>query len=499
MNATPLFVRNCEAVPVEAVPRFDVGAFCAAVHQQLDAGGRISAYFGCALLHEKRIIAVIAHPLAGTLAVFSCAAGADMPSLSGTFPALHLFEREIGEQFGIRFTGHPWFKPVRFHVPRAPASPIFSTIIGITDFFRVEGDEIHEVAVGPVHAGVIEPGHFRFQCHGENVFHLEISLGYQHRGVEAMCVGGPHGSTRHVMETCAGDSTLAHGITYSQVIESLTGRLPPSRGLALRAVALELERCANHIGDIGALAGDVGFLPTSSYCGRIRGDALNATALLCGSRFGRGMAREGGAGFDADAQRIAELRKAVSNMRSDFVNAADLVLSAPSALARFEGTGVITKQECCALGIVGPVARASGCSLDARQDFPAGMYRVSHIPLVTNSGGDVFARAFVRYGETLHSLDFVREMCDSLPAGEVQLACGPLGKNKFVVSITEGWRGEVCHVAITGNAGTFACYKIIDPSFHNWSGLALALRNEQISDFPLCNKSFNLSYCGHDL
>src|SRR6266403_1794145 len=177
---------------------------------------------------------------------------------------------------------------------------------GVTDFYRVEGEEVHEVAVGPVHAGVIEPGHFRFQCHGEEVFHLEISLGYQHRGLEAALIGGPNKRSIHYAETLAGDTTVGHASAYCQNLEALAGARAASRGQALRAIALELERLANHTGDLGALAGDVGFLPTAAYCGRLRGDYLNLSALLCGSRFGRGTVRPGGAGFDLEPERAAQ-------------------------------------------------------------------------------------------------------------------------------------------------------------------------------------------------
>ena len=225
-------------------------------------------------------------------------------SVTDAVPQAHLFEREIAEQYGLRPDGHPWLKPVRFHHSyrvgrdawgREAGAPILP---GVVDFFTVAGTEIHEVAVGPVHAGVIEPGHFRFQCHGEHVFHLEIALGYQHRGIEGALVGGPTKRTIHYMETAAGDTTIGHTLAYAHLVEALSRSRVGARAQALRGIALELERLANHTGDLGALAGDVAYLPTASFCGRLRGDFLNMTAELCGSRFGRGFVRPGGVGFD---------------------------------------------------------------------------------------------------------------------------------------------------------------------------------------------------------
>ena len=272
-----------------------------------------------------------------------------------------------------------------------------------------------------------------------------------------------------------------------------------ARAQVIRGVAQELERIANHIGDLGALAGDIGFLPTMSYCGRIRGDVLNMTAVLCGNRFSRGLIRPGGVGFDIDAKCIENLLKKLETVRMESESAVDLLWTTPSVLARFEGVGQITSAVCSKLGLVGVAARACGEAMDVRQDFPYGIFRFSHIPLSTWSTGDVFARAFVRWLEVQRSIAFIREQLESLPDGDVMAPIGKLAPSRIAVSMREGWRGEICHVAITGENGKFVGYKVVDASFHNWFGLAYAMRQQQISDFPLCNKSFNLSYCGFDL
>jgi Ni,Fe-hydrogenase III large subunit len=260
-----------------------------------------------------------------------------------------------------------------------------------------------------------------------------------------------------------------------------------------------LERLANHTGDLGALAGDVGYLPTASFCGRLRGDVLNMTALICGSRFGRGLVRPGGVSFDLEAERADELRQRLDRTLKDLTGATSLLWESSSVLARFEETGAVSREIAETLGLVGVAARACGLERDARFDFPSGIFRLAHIPVSTWQSGDVFARAWVRWLEIQRSAEFVREQLRALPDGSIRARVGPLLPGQFVASLVEGWRGEICHVVLTDDDGRLAHYKIVDPSFHNWMGLAMALRDQEISDFPLCNKSFNLSYCGHDL
>ncbi len=504
--ATPAALRNAQGIPLTRIPILAFDLFRGGVVRDVAAGRRLSALFGYPSSAGRLwLVAVVSNPQLGTLAVSRSEVEDSFASLTPDCPQAHAFEREIAEQWAVTPTGHPWLKPLRFHRSYLPGADAWNRSAGteilpsVMDFFRVEGEEVHEVAVGPVHASVIEPGHFRFQCHGENVLHLEISLGYQHRGVEKALRGGPGKRSLHYAETLAGDTTVGHAVAYCQALETLSGSAIPARAHAIRTIGLELERLANHTGDLGALAGDVGYLPTASFCGRLRGDFLNLTAHLCGNRFGRGLVRPGGATFDLDSARIQKVAEGLKSALADVRMAAELLWNTPSVMTRFEKTGTLTREQCVQLGLVGPPARSCGVVQDVRFDFPTGMYALAQVPVSTWPTGDVFARAYLRWLEIQRSAAYVEELLGTLPVGPVRADPGPLPPEQLVVSLVEGWRGEICHVAITDAQGRFAAYKIVDPSFHNWMGLALAMRNQQISDFPLCNKSFNLSYCGHDL
>ncbi len=516
-----IMLTNNSRIALAQLPQLPLNDFVATIDTTLHGGdgqARVCAYFAHPLPDNScELYCLLAHDEQHSVEVLRSEPVTDeFPSLAAKYPQIQLFEREIVEQTALVPVGHPWLKSVRF----APGlgnnqSDTTQSRPAIGDFtpYRVEGDEIHEVGVGPVHAGVIEPGHFRFQCHGEEVKHLEISLGYQHRGVEQMLQGLP--SRRHLLlaETIAGDTTIGHGSAFCQLCETLSDVKVSLRAQQLRAMALELERLANHVGDVGALSGDTGFLTTASYCGSIRGNILNLSADICGNRFGRGLLRVGGVNFDLDAELRAMLLNKLDAIEKETNGAIALFYDAPSVLARMEGVGTVTNATAMEIGLVGPAARASGVQRDVRSDYPSAA-DADFAGAAVEYRGDVQARALVRRCEIAASFARVRHWLNhlddpSLDDGGLNgdesvistalLVSESLAAEHLAFSLVEGWRGEVTHVAITDAAGGFARYKVVDPSFHNWKGLELALRNQQISDFPLCNKSFNLSYCGFDL
>jgi len=481
-------LRNGQTIALNAIPTFSPDTFRTHVITQWQAGARLLCLFIRPEANQKWLTAVLADDTNAQLQVLAANVSAGRyRALTPDVPAAEHFENELAERWQITPEGHPRLQPERL-----------STAVDLTPE-RLAGEQLHEVAVGPVHAGIIEPGHFRFQCFGEHVFKLNIALGYQHRGIEARLTGGPDCRTLHYLETAAGDTTIGHSLAYCRAIEALAGITAPPRAAAIRAIMLELERIANHTGDLGAMAGDVAYLPTSSYCGRLRGDFLNLTALFCGNRFGRNLLTPGGVHYDLDDERR---RTALTRFQQAFtstVNAIGLMWNSASVLARFEGCGRLEPADALALGVVGVPARACGLTRDVRCDHPSGVFCFNQLPVSVGSGGDVLARAQVRWLEMQRSRDFLQEVLTTLPSSPLQTRPGRLQPEHLTVTLTEGWRGEICHVASSDHDGKLANYKIIDPSFHNWPALSRVMRDEQISNFPLCNKSFNLSYCGHDL
>jgi Ni,Fe-hydrogenase III large subunit len=493
-------------VRLDAIPRFGPDVFRRVCIEACGSGSRVAA-LTCipagqdASEELQDLLAILVHDTEKRMGFLR----AEIPenqayqSLTPELPQVQGFERELFELHSVRPDGHPWLKALRRHHDLENQGRDGDFAAGAHPFFHVEGSGVHEVAVGPVHAGIIEPGHFRFQCQGEKVLSLEIQLGYQHRGAEALLLRSAPSRRLIVAESIAGDTVIGHAQAYCMAMEALACVEVPLAAQSLRAIALELERLSNHVGDLGALCNDVGYLPGASWFGRLRGEFLNLLMQLSGNRFGRSLLRTGGVRFDLSAPERKNFLSRLSAAERDLKTIADVTFESASVTARFEDTGVVPREWAEMLGLVGPVARASGCDRDVRRDHPFGIFRFTQIPVALTEAGDVMARALVRWLEAQRSLSFVREQLEQMPDGPVAIDPGPCSPQSVVVSMVEGWRGEIVHVAITNKTGELADYKVVDPSFHNWFGLSMALRGQQISDFPLCNKSFNLSYAGHDL
>jgi len=495
-------IENGKLVPRARVPELDFDQFRRQALEIVTAGGKVVQFFAYAGDDGFKLLAVLRNE---RLLVAGCKAPGAYPSLSVECEPFHMFEREIAEQYGIRPEGHPWLKMVRYHPNQRGVEDVFGNdysadIPGNYPYYSVQGDEIHEVAVGPVHAGVIEPGHFRFNSIGERVLNLEIQLGYQHRGVEPLLLAADPKRWPILAEGIAGDTAVANCLCMAQAIEALAEIDTDAGAKIIRVIALELERVANHVGDLGALSGDVAFLPPANYCGRMRGDFLNMSLWMCGNRFGKGMVRPGGVRNPLTDEDRRVLMQRLSEIQPQVANVIDLLFTTSSVRSRFEDCGTISTADAHHLGLVGPAGRACGISYDARRCFPTEHYPNLKIPENSEPNGDVYARAKVRADEALQSIGIIQ----SLLAEPVETSCTDgaavdLAPAALVVTVNEAWRGELSHCLMTDAAGKILRYKVKDPSFHNWSGLAMSLRNTEISDFPLNNKSYNLSYCGFDL
>jgi len=414
------------------------------------------------------------------------------------------FEREIHENFGIRYPDHPWLKPVRYAFDRANGdNKIFNY-----PFYKAHGEEIHEVGVGPIHAGIIEPGHFRFICNGEQIMHLEIQLGYQHRGIEQLFLKKKKLLERTTLaENIAGDTVVGHTTAFVNLWESLCGFEEDKSLLFARTLALELERIAIHTGDMAAICADIAYQLGNSVYGRLRTPIVNFLQEWGGNRLAKGLIRAGKMNYPFSPELAARLLDVLNVYEPDFEEMSRKLFKLPSALSRMEKTGVVSYDQALEIGVVGMAARSSGMNRDIRQSHPSKLYEsLDHVPIIKRHG-DVYSRVQIRREEIKQSIGYIRKLISNMPEFNIteatllenENALGVPKSNAFAISLVEGWRGEICHCAITDKKGELILYKIKDPSFHNWMALAQAVRNNEISDFPICNKSFNLSYCGHDL
>jgi Ni,Fe-hydrogenase III large subunit len=318
-------------------------------------------------------------------------------------------------------------------------------------------------------------------------------------------------STRNILrqsllaESIAGDSAVAHAMTYARLREKLAGELLSATTPLdiLQTLALEMERIAMHIADTGALCTDVGYQLGQAACEALRTVTINTTQAWCGNRFGKGIVRPYGSDYPLTEAKIELIRKNMEDVRRRYNEVRNDIKTSPSLLSRYEQCGVVALDEMTHIGGVGPAARASGLKRDLRTTHPFGAYigMLQHEPIIKHQG-DIMARLMMRCREVLQSIAYVMTLLDNYDPSQALSTpdyTDHAHADTLAFGLTEGWRGEICHVAITDSQGAIECYKVKDPSLHNWLALALAVRGEGISDFPICNKSFNLSYCGHDL
>lgn len=420
-------------------------------------------------------------------------------SLTAHHFGMHVFERELAENYGVHYIDHPWLKPVRFPYDRENKSSDISDY----PFYSIKSHELHEVGVGPIHAGIIEPGHFRFICNGERVLHLEIHLGFQHRAVETLMVSKKPLMEKTILaESIAGDTVIGHTTAFANLMESAAGIKVSGNTEIERTIASELERIAIHTGDISALCTDVAYQLGAAVLQGLRTTIINTFLIWCGNRFARKLIRVGGSGYALNEEIISKIKGNLDMFENRYLEITEKIFDSPSVLARFERTGIVTHEQSSLIQTVGMAARTTGINRDIRSSHPYGYYKnMEHQPELLEHG-DVLARALLRDLEIKQSLQFIHELLakyDLLAVEQKAKKAISLKPETLTVSLTEGWRGEICHSAITDENGNIEHYKIKDPSLHNWMALALAVRNNDISDFPVCNKSFNLSYCGYDL
>lgn len=436
----------------------------------------------------------------------------ELASWTPVYPGVNRLERHARDLLGVRFLDSPdnrrWPRhrawpedryPLRKSEPLAGHSPDADTPAD-TDypFQSVAGDAVYEIPVGPVHAGIIEPGHFRFHAIGETVLNLEARLGYTHKGTEKIAEGRTPEQLLTLAGRVSGDSTVAHAWAAAQALERAVGVEPPARALYTRALLLERERIGNHLGDIGAICNDVGFAFAQMQFSRLRELWLRDNQRLFGHRLLMDQLCPGGARGDLDADAAAVMRRAGDRLRRELDELLPLIRANQSLRDRLLGTGILTGDQARRLGCLGYVARASDCGYDVRCDSPSPPYDRLHIQKPVQTAGDVAARVVQRAEEIFASLDALGQILDGLPSGPMRTpwaqahACAGLG-------VVEGWRGEVLSYVRLNQEGLVERFFPRDPSWFNWPALAVLIHDNIVPDFPVCNKSINGSYGGQDL
>lgn len=431
------------------------------------------------------------------------------PSITGTIHAAHLYEREIRDLFGLQPEGHPDLRPLVFHGnwPQG-VYPLRKDYDGSLrppmenreqEFLHIHGTGVYEIPVGPVHAGIIEPGHFRFSVAGEPVINLEAQLYFVHKGIEKMCEGAGIEKCFYISERISGDETFANSLAYCQAVEKIAGVEVPERAQYSRVVFAELERLISHLGDLNAVCTDVAYGFAASQFGMMRIWAYQMTDQICSSRFLRSVNSIGGVRRDFLAGWEKKLQEFLFRLYKELTDTIGIIKSSSLFIDRVEHTGVLDLQTAIDLNAVGPAGRAAGVHRDMRKDFPYAAYGKLDFAVPDHNNGDVNCRINVKLEECFEAIKLIRQALEAMPQGGVHIPVDKAPPYRSALGYTEAPRGENIHWVMSGEDNTVFRYKIRTPSFCNWPALCHAVKGNVVPDFPLINKSFNLSYAGNDL
>lgn len=436
--------------------------------------------------------------------------GDEFPSIVNVVHESSWYERKIKTFFGLHPKGHPNPRQILLQ-ENWPDNifPLRKDFDGKTrpgqantpyQFHKVEGEGIYEIPVGPVHAGIIEPGHFRFSVAGEEILLLEPRLGFTHKGSEKLFETLPLPDKLKLSERISGDSSFNHSLAFCQAAESLAGIEAPERAKYLRVIFAEMERIANHFGDIGAIMLDTGFSFGGANGGRLREMVIQWNEKLTGSRFLRGVNAIGGVTKDISEESRNQLSKDLDSIFKDFKEVIDIAENSNSLYNRLKDSGTLDKQIARDHGVIGVAGRAAGLSADARIDYPYAAYDKFNFEIAVENGGDVNARYLVRIKEVSTSMRILQEALEKMPSGPIASGQQIAFKSDFyALGIAEGWRGDIVYMIATDESGNISRVEVRDPSFLNWAAVGHAGKGNVVPDFPLINKSFNLSYSGNDL
>ena len=432
-----------------------------------------------------------------------------IPSISGEIHAAALYEREIQDLFGIVPVDHPdgkrlvWHSnwpagkfPLRKDYPLAEQPDQAGEPM---EFVRVSGAGVYEIPVGPVHAGIIEPGHFRFSVAGEPIINLEAQLYFVHKGIEKLAESSSIERGLYIAERISGDETFSNSLAYCQALEKIAGVTIPERAAYTRLIFAELERLTSHLGDLAGICLDVGYGWAAYQFRMIRGWTYLVADALCGMRFLRSVNKLGGVRLDFLAGKESRIIADLGKIRREIAETVKIINGNSLFIDRVEHTGVLSREIAADLNAVGPGGRASGIPYDVRRSFPYLVYDQLTWQVSEHHNGDVNCRMHVKTEESLTAIDLMVQAIEKMPAGEIREAIGQFPPYRFAFGLTESPRGENIHWVMTGENSTIFRYKIRTPSFCNWPALCHAVKGNVVPDFPLINKSFNLSYAGNDL